>query len=73
MKNKTKVNPVARTAKERSEDQFWDEASRERDPAKNLKITEQINKAIVEHEGNVRRKLSVPAPAWSTSRSSQVS
>ena len=63
MKNKTKVMPVTRTAKQRSDDLFWDQASRERDPAKNLKITEQINRAIIEHEVNVRGKLSLTAPA----------
>jgi hypothetical protein len=55
MKNKSKVKPVAHTAKQTSDDMFWDAASRERDPAKNLRITEQISNAIKEHEGNMRR------------------
>lgn len=50
-----KQKPVARTVKEISDELFWEAASRERDPAKSLKITEQINKTITEHEGNVRR------------------
>jgi hypothetical protein len=55
MKNESKRKPVARTTKQNSDDLFWDAASRERDPAKNLRITEQISNAIREHEGNMRR------------------
>jgi hypothetical protein len=59
MKNESKLKPVARTikqtSKQTSEDVFWDAASRERDPAKNLRITELISNAIREHEGNMRR------------------
>ena len=55
MKNESKLKPVARTIKQTSDDVFWDAASRERDPAKNLRITELISNAIREHEGNMRR------------------
>jgi hypothetical protein len=55
MKNKSTLKPVARTAKETSDDLFWEAASRERDPEKNLSITEQISNAIKEHEINMRR------------------
>ena len=55
MKNESKPKPVARTIKQTSDDVFWDAASRERDPAKNLRITELISNAIREHEGNMRR------------------
>jgi hypothetical protein len=55
MKNESKRKPVARTTKQTSDDVFWAAASRERDPAKNLRITELISNAIREHEGNMRR------------------
>jgi hypothetical protein len=55
MKNKSTLKPVARAAKQSSDDLFWDAASRERDPDKNLKITEQISNAIKEHEINMQR------------------
>jgi hypothetical protein len=52
---KSTLKSVARTAKQSSDDQFWDAASRERDPEKNLRITEQISDAIKEHEINMGR------------------
>jgi hypothetical protein len=52
---KSTLKSVARTAKQSSDDLFWDAASRERDPEKNLRITEQISNAIKEHETNMRR------------------
>jgi hypothetical protein len=55
MKNKTTLKPIARTPKQSSDDQFWDAASRERDPEKNLRITERISNALKEHEINMRR------------------
>jgi hypothetical protein len=55
MKIKPKQKPVVRTAKEMSDESFWRAASRERDPGKSRRITELIDNAITEHEGNVRR------------------
>jgi hypothetical protein len=56
MKITPKMRPGARTKKEISEELFWQTAAREREPAKNLHITQQIDKAISEHEKNVSRK-----------------
>jgi hypothetical protein len=55
MTNKSKLKAVARAANKTWDDVFWDAASRERDPAKNLRITKLISDAIKEHEGNMRR------------------
>ncbi|HEX4426959.1 MAG TPA: hypothetical protein VH079_16290 [Terriglobales bacterium] len=55
MKTKSTPKSVTYAAKQISDDMFWDAASRERDPAKNLKITERISNAIKEHEKNMRR------------------
>jgi hypothetical protein len=55
MKNKPALKPVDRTAKQSSDDRFWEAASHERDPEKTLRITEQISNAIKAHEINMRR------------------
>jgi hypothetical protein len=55
MTNKSKLKALARAANKTCDDVFWDAASRERDPAKNLRITKLISDAIKEHEGNMRR------------------
>jgi hypothetical protein len=55
MKNESKLKAAARAANKNWDDVFWDTASRERDPAKNLRITKLISDAIKEHEGNMRR------------------
>ena len=56
MKTKPKQEPVVRTAKETSDELFWESASHERDPAKSLHITQQIDKAISKHEKECFRK-----------------
>jgi hypothetical protein len=55
MKNETKLKSIAHVARQIADNMFWDAAARERDHAKNLKITEQISNAIKEHEKNMRR------------------
>jgi hypothetical protein len=55
MKNKSTLKPVARPPKQSPEDLFWEAASWERDPEKNLRITERISNALKEHEINMRR------------------
>jgi hypothetical protein len=55
MKNESKLKPVARTANKNWDDVFWDAASQERDPAKNLRITKLISDVIKQHEVNMRR------------------
>jgi len=63
MKNKSKLKGLVRTAKEISDELFWAAASHARDPDGSFKITQQIDKAIREHERNVGRKLPLPNPA----------
>jgi hypothetical protein len=53
MTNKQKVKDALPTAKKTSDDLFWEAASQEREPAKILIITQQIEKAMKEHEKNV--------------------
>jgi hypothetical protein len=55
MKNKSMLKPVVRTEKQASDDLFWAVASRERDPEKNLRITQEISDVLKEHDINVRR------------------
>jgi hypothetical protein len=56
VKNKPQAKNFARTTKEISEELFWKAASHARDPVGSSEITQQIDKTIREHEGNVRRK-----------------
>jgi hypothetical protein len=55
MKNESKLKAVARIARKNWDDVFWDAASQERDPAKNLRITKVISDVIREHEVNMHR------------------
>ena len=63
MKNKSGVKNPVRTATEISDESFWADASHARDPERSFRITQQIDKAIREHDRNVRRKLPMPNPA----------
>lgn len=62
MKNKSKVKRLVRSAKEISDELFWEAASQARDPDIIFRITQLIDKAITEHEGNVRGKLPASNP-----------
>ena len=63
MKNKSGLKNPVRSATEMSDESFWAAASHARDPKGSFKITQQIDKAIREHDRNVRRKLPMPNPA----------
>jgi hypothetical protein len=43
---------------------FWEVAAHERDPGRNLKITQQIDQAIREHEKNVSRARVTTRKPW---------
>jgi len=63
MKNKSRIKNPEPIATEISDESFWAAASHARDPEGSFKITQQIDRAIREHDRNVRRKPPMPNPA----------